>query len=116
MHVVVYRYFVPSEHTKSLLRVHRNVRGIYQKSGCVRYELYRKPETGEWLEVNCFKDKASYERSLKTIDSNRRIASLFKQFKRIVEGGIERVNRTELAEGNEKTLEKITSGFEILRL
>jgi quinol monooxygenase YgiN len=86
MYIVTYSYKVPKGKAKSYLDLHKKVKAVYLKHGCLSYEVLEVAEKdGEWMEIGRFESKSHFKRVVARVDKDRQIPKLFETFCSIVD-------------------------------
>lgn len=85
MFIVTYSYKVPKAKVREYLNLHRKVKAIYFKHGCLSYEIFENAEKdGKWMEIERFRNKSHFKRTLARVDKDPKIRELFSQFCSII--------------------------------
>ena len=86
MFIVTYSYKVSKSKTKSYLDLHKKVKAIYLKHGCLSYEVFEMAQKdGEWMEVGKLENKGHFKKVVAQVDKDPKIGELFQEFCSIVD-------------------------------
>lgn len=86
MYIVTYSYKVPKDEIKSYLDLHKKVKSIYLKHGCLSYEIFENSQKdGEWLEMGKFENRSHFKKVVTRVDKDPKIPELFKRFCSLVD-------------------------------
>jgi hypothetical protein len=81
MFVKIYHYHIPKEKTEEFLKIQERAAELYGRY--VEFEtsyLHDKDDETKWLEVTRYKDEDVYRSSMKLLDKEEELHTLFKDF------------------------------------
>ncbi|MDZ5471440.1 hypothetical protein SM124_06735 [Bacillus sp. 31A1R] len=85
MFVKVYQYHIQTEKVKDYLALQEKVAEVYKKY--IHFQsiyLQSKEDETKWIEIMKFQDEGEYEKSIKLINQQEEIISLYKAFQTIL--------------------------------
>ncbi|MEI5908692.1 hypothetical protein WAK64_16715 [Bacillus spongiae] len=85
MFVKIYQYHIQKEKEEEYLSIQEKAGEIYAKHIDLHTLYFKSKENDtKWLEINCYKDQDTYNKSIELINKQIEIQKLFKSFQSVL--------------------------------